>query len=149
MLHTHSRVGNALIASKGDTELGNAITVRMKGNITPPLFLAGHAFLAHLRANGWKHSLKGIYPRIGDSRRIDHAKQLVEFDAALGDKLFVTEVECVPPVTYLLTRLREVRASSKIARRPTRSVYKRIIVLNLFIFNGVLGIVLQILFFSS
>ena len=44
-------------------------------------------------------------------------------------------------LTYFFTVLREVRAISAIALKPTRSVYNRMIVRNLFIFKGLLGIV--------
>lgn len=88
MLHAHRRVGDARIAPKGYTELGDAITVGMQRNITPPLLLPGHTLAAHLFANGRQYSLQGIHPRIRRCRRIDHAKQLVVLSIALGDKLF-------------------------------------------------------------
>lgn len=88
MLHAHRRVGDARIAPKGYTELGDAGTVWMKGDIASPLLLPGHTLAAHFFANGRQYSLQGIHPRIRRCRRIDHAKQLVVLSIALGDKLF-------------------------------------------------------------
>ena len=88
MLHAHRRIGDARIAPKGYTELGDAGTVWMKGDIASLLLLPGHTLATHLLADGGQYSLQGIHPKIGRSGRIDHAKQLVVLGIALGDKLF-------------------------------------------------------------
>lgn len=88
MLHAHRRVGDALVAPKGYTELGDAVNVGMKGDIALLLLLPGHTLAAHLLADGGQYSLKSIHPRIGRSGRLDHAKQLVVLGIALGNKLF-------------------------------------------------------------
>ena len=87
MLHTHRRVADAFVATQGDTELRQTVTVRMGCAITLPLLVAGHTLTPHLFAGRRKKSLKGVYTGIGLHRSLLDAEQSVKLGIALGKEL--------------------------------------------------------------
>ena len=105
MLHTHRRVADAFVATQGDTELRQTVTVRMGCAITLPLLVAGHTLTPHLFAGRRKKSLKGVYTGIGLHRSLLDAEQSVKLGIALGKELLIGKAEGVPLVDILFYRV--------------------------------------------
>ena len=89
MLHTHQWVAQTLVTTKGNTELCQAIAIRMRGAIALPLLLAGHALAGHLFTGGRKKSLKGNCAGIHYHRSLFDAEKSVKLCIVLGKELLI------------------------------------------------------------